>query len=55
MEDAEKIKAWDIMYSQHSESFFENGDYPESAWEVINLMDTYANTAKHILENEKKN
>ena len=39
-----------------SMSFFKNDDhYPESAWEVINLMDTYANTAKLILENEKKN
>ena len=52
--NAEKIKAWDIMYSQHSESFFKNGEhYPESAWKVINLMDTYANTAKLILENER--
>ena len=55
MSDAEKIKAWDLMYSQHDAAFFEDGDYPEYAFEVINLMDTYANTAKLILENEKKN
>ena len=56
MSDAEKIKAWNIMYSQHRSWVFKNGEYyPESAWEVINLMDTYANTAKNILENEKKN
>ena len=55
MSDAEKIKAWDLMYGQHSESFFKNGEhYPESAWEVINLMDTYANTAKLILENNSQ-
>ena len=55
MSDAEKIKAWDLMYGQHSESFFKNDDhYPESAWEVINLMDTYANTAKLILENNSQ-
>lgn len=54
MTNEEKIKAWDIMYSQHSESFYKNGEhYPESAWEIINLMDVYANTAKRILENEE--
>lgn len=52
--DAIKVRAWDLMYYQHDAAFFENGDYPEYAFEVINLMDTYANWAKYAV-NEKKN
>ncbi len=44
MTNEEKIKAWDIMYS--AEALY--GEY-----EIINLMDVYANTAKRILENEE--
>ena len=55
MNDANKIKAWDIMYAQHSESFFKNDDhYPQSAYAIIELMDVYIKIAKCQVENPPK-
>ena len=50
--DFEKAKAWDVMYNQHSEDNFPNGEYPASAWHQIELMDGYlkrANLAHDII------
>ena len=48
MEDAIKVRAWDIMYNQHHEKNWEWEDYHESAYEIIQLMDTMYNQAERI-------
>lgn len=48
VEDAIKVRAWDIMYNQHHEKNWEWEHYPESAYEIIQLMDTMYNQAERI-------
>ena len=50
--DFEKAKAWDVMYNQHSEDNFPNGEYPASAWHQIELMDGYLKRANLACKGE---